>query len=101
MQMVEQMGPDFMQEFENVVAQSTDGEVFVNRIMVGPCPGCDSDKTSDCEDDPEIEDPCIGRCVDCGQIWCCDCEELFETAKQAAAHDCPVWEAMEVELEGI
>jgi hypothetical protein len=101
MQMLEQMGPEFMQEIENVLAQSADGEDFVNRIMVGPCPKCDSDNTSNCENDPEIEDPCIGRCVDCGQIWCCDCEELFETATAAGAHDCPVWEAMEDDFEGI
>ena len=51
--------------------------------------------------DPEIEDPCIGHCVDCGQHWCCDCEQLLQAAKAASSHDCPAWEAMENEFEGI
>lgn len=45
-------------------------EEFVNIIAVGNCPQCGSAKTGDCDSDPEIQDVCVGRCYDCGNLWC-------------------------------
>ena len=70
------------------------GEEFVNRIMVGDCPACGSSETSDCENDPEIDDPCVARCLACGQLWCPDCGEFFQD-DQFADHDCPAWEGID------
>lgn len=87
------MDPEVASEFFDAMKKSATGEEFVNRALVGDCPRCGGSKTGDCETDPEIEDPCIGRCFDCGQLWCLDCGELFKDA-QSAGHDCPAWEEM-------
>lgn len=99
MEFFRQMDPAVMQEIGNLIESTESGEEFVNMIMVGPCPTCESENTGDCENDSEVEDPCIGRCFDCGQHFCCDCEELFASAKLAALHECPVWEEMERSLD--
>ncbi|HXT58035.1 MAG TPA: hypothetical protein VN699_05340 [Pirellulales bacterium] len=87
------MGPDVANELLDAMNESATGEEFVNRIMVGDCPQCGSSNTGDSENDPEIEDPCVGRCFDCGLLWCLDCGELFKDA-QFAEHGCPAWEEM-------
>ena len=83
--------PELMGEIQQAFKASGSGEEFVNRIMVGDCPQCGSASTGDCENDPELEDPCIGRCFDCGQLWCLDCGEYF-SAKPSIQHDCPMWD---------
>jgi hypothetical protein len=40
--------------------------------LVGPCPNCESDQTGDCDADPEINDPLVGRCYECGHTLCTD-----------------------------
>ncbi len=90
------MSPDLMDELRDAFEKSTNGEDFVNRIMVGDCPKCGSSNTGDCENDPELSDPCVGRCLDCGQLWCCDCGRLFQD-QRATDHDCPAWEDSELD----
>ena len=90
---LEAMGPEAISELLDAFSQSATAEEFVNRIMVGDCPKCGSSNTGDCEGDPEIEDPTLGRCLDCGQFWCLDCEELFNDAQ--TPHDCPAWEGID------
>ena len=75
--MLGDMSPDVRSVIQNAFAESKTGEEFVNRIMVGSCPMCDSSNTGDCENDEEIENPCVGRCFDCGQLWCLDCDNLL------------------------
>ena len=48
----------------------------------------------DWEHDPEIHNPCVARCLACGQLWCPDCGELFKDDR-FADHDCPVWEEVD------
>ena len=62
-----------MSEIEKLISQSDSGEDFVNRVMIGDCPECGSSKTGDCEHDPDIEDVTVGRCYDCGRLWCTIC----------------------------
>lgn len=86
-QMLGGMSPDVLAELQQAFEASADGEDFVNRIMVGDCPQCGSAETSDCEDDPEIADICVGRCFSCGQLWCLDCGRIF-TKGQSACPQC-------------
>lgn len=79
--MLEQMPPEALDEFDRVFHESKDAEDFVNRIMVGECPKCGSTETSDCDKDPEIEDILVGRCYQCGQLWCTECLRLLDPAK--------------------
>ncbi len=88
------ISPDLLTELRDAFGKSATGEEFVNRIMVGDCPQCGSLKTGDCENDPEIDDPCVGRCFECGQLWCLDCGEFFK-ATQTTDHNCPAWEEMD------
>ena len=77
---LEQMPPEALDEFDRVFRQSSSAEDFVNRIMVGECPRCSSTETGDCDKDPEIEDILVGRCYQCGQLWCTECQRLVEAA---------------------
>lgn len=74
----DQMPPDVQAEMVQLALQAHTNEEFVNAIMTGNCPNCDSEKTSDCECDPEIECNLVGRCYDCGQMWCTECGKLIE-----------------------
>ena len=56
-------------------------EEFVNLLMVDDCPSCGSPMTGDCEEDPQIEDICVGRCFECGHLWCLDCGRVFDEVK--------------------
>ena len=92
------MSPELLSELRDVFDKSASGEDFVNRVMVGDCPQCGCSQTSDCENDPEIDDPCVGRCFECGQLWCLDCGELFKD-DQFTDHDCPAWDDMDLDDE--
>lgn len=98
MEFLGDMDPSLMDEIRRMAMESESGDDFVNRLMVGPCPTCDSDDTGDCENDPEIDDPCIGRCFECSQLFCCDCDELFIDTKEAVGHNCPMWDDEEEEF---
>lgn len=89
--LLSQMNAELLDELRDAFEKSESGEDFVNRIMIGDCPKCGSSATSDCENDPQIENACIARCTDCGQLWCADCGELFDKNK-IIDHDCPAWE---------
>jgi hypothetical protein len=80
--------PDALAELHQVFAECDSAEEFANRIMVGECPKCGSQNTDDCEDDPEIDELLVGRCHDCGQLWCTECRRLL-TPKAAF---CECWE---------
>jgi hypothetical protein len=73
MELMEQMPPDVLGELAEAMAASGSAEEFANRIMIGPCPSCGSDHTGDCDADPEINEPLVGRCYECGQLWCTEC----------------------------
>ena len=93
--LLQTMNPEMANELFKLAQSCESADEFADMVMIGPCPQCDSDDTDDCEDDPEIDDPCVGRCSDCGQLWCCDCDELFDDAKAAANHDCEFWKSLE------
>jgi hypothetical protein len=92
------MSPDMIDELRDAFEKSASGEEFVNRIMIGDCPTCHSSNTSDCEHEPEIDDPTVARCFDCGQLWCPDCGELFKD-REFADHDCPAWQDLDFDDE--
>jgi hypothetical protein len=85
--MLSRMPAEALEQLQAAFQQSKDGVDFVNRIMVGDCPNCGSSNTDDCDGDPEIDDICVGRCFDCGQLWCCDCGRLL-THKQPHCPAC-------------
>ncbi len=89
LKMLQQMPPGVLAEMEEVVRDSGTAEEFANRILVGPCPRCQSDHTGDCENDPEINELFVGRCYECGQMWCTECGHLLERT----APCCACWEA--------
>jgi hypothetical protein len=72
-ELLEQMSPDVLAELSEAVKHSSSAEEFANCIMVGSCPSCGSDQTGDCDADPEINDLLVGRCFECGHLWCTEC----------------------------
>ncbi len=86
-EMLQAMPPEVLEEMRETFRDSSTAEDFANRILVGPCPRCHSDQTGNCENDPEINDILVGRCYECGQLWCTECEQLLE---RQAPH-CSCW----------
>jgi hypothetical protein len=87
-ELLEQMPPDVLAELGDAMSKSTSAEKFANLIMVGPCPTCGSEQTSDCDADPEINELFVGRCYECGHLWCTDCGDAL-TRKQP---HCDCWD---------
>ena len=80
-ELLEQMPADILAELSEVMSKSATAEDFANLIMVGACPSCESEHTGDCEADPEIDDLLVGRCYDCGQLWCTECGNKLTPTK--------------------
>jgi hypothetical protein len=85
-QLMDQMDPETVEQFEALLQQCGTADEFVNAVLIGDCPACGSSSTNGCQDDPEIADPSVGRCLDCGQLWCPFCERLL--TKAAPSCDC-------------
>lgn len=84
--LLEQMSPEALAQLQQTFMESDTADDFVNRIFVGSCPKCDSENTDNCENDPDINDLLVGRCFDCGQLWCTECEKLLKPG--ATVCDC-------------
>ena len=100
MKLLAEQSPEVIAGLRAAFEESSDDEDFVNRVMIGDCPKCGSSKVGDCEQDPDIDNICIARCSACGQIWCPDCGESF-AADRPIEHDCPAWEDMDFDDEGL
>lgn len=87
----DQLPPEAMDEFRKAFESSATAEEFANLIMVGECPKCGSTDTGDCDSDPEIGEILVGRCYECGQLWCTECGRLLTVDKPS----CPCWEEEE------
>ena len=94
-QLLDQMDPEMLSELSDTIEQSSDGEDFLRRVMVGDCPKCGSGQTGSCEEDPDIEDICVGRCFACGQLWCLDCDTLFGPGQQHCQPCSQMWEHLD------
>jgi len=73
-----EMPADALEELGAAFQHSDTAEQFVDRIFVGDCPKCGSEETGNCEADPEIGELLVGRCYQCGQLWCTECGRLLE-----------------------
>lgn len=85
LEVLKNLPPDMVAEMKDLAKSSDSAEDFVNSIMVGPCPKCQSDHTGDCENDPQIGELLVGRCYECGQLWCTECEKLLDAKKPQCA----------------
>jgi hypothetical protein len=89
--LLKQMPPEAMDELRAAFEGSGTAEEFADRIFVGDCPKCGSEETGHCEADPEIEELLVGRCYQCGQLWCTECGRLLERDSPS----CECWEENE------
>jgi hypothetical protein len=73
---------DEFEEFKNalkeILENSTSLDDLISKAMVGECPNCGSEETTDCEEVSEIDskivaDNTIGICRQCGHLWCIEC----------------------------
>jgi len=83
-----QMSPDDLAKMRDLALTSETADDFASQILVGACPKCGGTNTGDCEKDPEIDNILVGRCYDCGQLWCTDCGQLLDRS----ALECPCWD---------
>jgi hypothetical protein len=86
-----QMPPEALDELRAAFENSATADDFADRIFVEDCPKCGSEDTGNCEADPEIEDLLVGRCYQCGQLWCTECGRLLERGSTS----CECWEEEE------
>jgi hypothetical protein len=84
-ELLEQMPPDVLAEMAKAMSESSSAEEFANRVMVGPCPSCGSDQTGDCDADPEIGELLIGRCYECGHLFCTECGSTISRERLSCA----------------
>jgi len=85
---LDNMPPDALAELMALAEDSESAEDFADRIFVGDCPECGSEDTGNCESDPEIGELLVGRCYQCGHLWCTECGKTMSLA----AHQCPCWD---------
>ena len=62
---------------------------LISSLMVGNCPKCESKKTTDCENEMGINDICVGKCVQCGYLWCLECGKKYEGKCCSCMGCCP------------
>jgi hypothetical protein len=86
-----QMPPEALDELGAAFEGCETAEDFADRIFVGDCPKCGSEDTGNCEADPEFEELLVGRCYQCGQLWCTECRRLLEQDSPS----CECWEEEE------
>lgn len=87
-EMLQKMPPDLLAEFCEILKGSATAEEFADRILVGECPKCGSQKTGNCENDSDINHLLVGRCYECGQLFCAECLKLLKVE----APTCKCWE---------
>jgi hypothetical protein len=88
MELFEQMPQEALEELHAAMSQCKSADEFVNRIFVGDCPKCGSSETGACENDPEIGELLVGRCYQCGQLWCTECLTLLKPGSPS----CDCWD---------
>jgi hypothetical protein len=84
--LLREMPPEVIEDLRAAMDGTNTAEEFADRIFVGDCPKCGSTRTGNCESDPEINDLLVGRCYECGQLFCTECEKLLTAA--APSCDC-------------
>lgn len=85
--MLGMMDPATREQMMNLAKECDSAEEFVRQILTGDCPRCGSAQTEDCMNDPELENPCIGRCLECGYLWCSECGQTLDPKSPY----CPCW----------
>lgn len=73
-----QLPPDAQETLRELAKTRPPAEGFSDSCLVGDCPGCGSSNTGDHEHDPEVEDNCVGRCFECGFVWCLECDRELD-----------------------
>ncbi len=72
-------------------------EDFANAILVGNCPACGGTKVGDCDEDPDYMNSFLGRCFECGAVWCTECEHVLGDNEK----ECPRFDEHMEELDEI
>lgn len=84
----EMLPPEALTELQRFAARSETAEEFADSILVGDCPKCESSQTGNCENDPEIGELLVGRCFECGYLWCTMCDQPLQPGKTV----CECWD---------
>jgi hypothetical protein len=98
-QLFKEMTPEMLDELQTAFQQSNSAEEFANRVLVGPCPKCGSEKTWHCGEDPEIDDISVGRCQQCGHLWCTLCDKPLDKSSPICEACDQEWEELDEEWD--
>jgi hypothetical protein len=85
MAFMEKIAPGSLETIRELANQHGTAEDFVNALFVGPCSKCGSEKVDSCENDPDYNDPLLGRCFECGTVWCTECGYQLQKGEK----ECP------------
>lgn len=95
-EIVKHLDPDVLADFGKAALNAETADDFVNAIMIGDCPKCSSTNLVSCEQDPDIDNPCIAHCFDCGVYWCTECRKPLSAKEYDTHHDtCPEMKYLE------
>jgi hypothetical protein len=61
-------------------------ESIDDTVTVETCPKCGSRNIIDCEKITPILDARVRSCLDCGQVWCLECDALFTKGQIRCDH---------------
>ena len=85
---LESIAPGTLESLRELASKHDTTEDLVNAVFVGECPQCNSTKVGDCDDDPDYSNPFLGRCFNCGNVWCTECGyTLKKDEKQCPAEE--------------
>ena len=73
------------EHFATIMEEATEeAKEFYHAEIIGNCPRCGSEKVRDCEEVIDMEDNTVGFCLDCGFLWCLECE--YELTDNICSH---------------
>ena len=78
---------DMLKEMRELAGEAKSADEFANMMFVGDCPKCGSKNVGNCEETRGIEDVTVGRCFDCGLMWCAECGYQLKKGETG----CPHW----------
>jgi hypothetical protein len=102
-ELLQSMSPEVREILRKSIEATDTADELVSLIFCPACPTCSSGKVETCDEIIGIENPMVGRCMECCALFCTECEQLFADEKTAAAarpsDKCPTCESADTSFD--